>query len=247
VNEIIQETGFSVVRKPGLFPCIKEIRPMQVPWVHQNMALEDFFEATLPGNCFSHITTTTNKCHKNIPGGPITEEEVRKWLGQTIILQITKLRANKDLWAKSGITINYPNKQNGLSKKRWEWINANMEYDEEFIHTLFTKSWQSAVSPGTFVTCDEARIASHPADEERLSFNKDKPERWALECHTLHDTSSHYLLNMDRPKQYSPFESLIELPKCLPGGKVYHITADKAFGNINQAELLRQQGLLFTL
>lgn len=52
---------------------------------------------------------------------------------------------------------------------------------------------------------------------------------------------------MDIPKQHTPFEAIVNLTSFLPKARKFHITADKSFSNLNQAELLEQQGHFFTL
>lgn len=52
---------------------------------------------------------------------------------------------------------------------------------------------------------------------------------------------------MDRPKQFTAFKALLELLKPLPKDYTFHITADKHFSNLNQAQVLEKQGFYFTL
>ncbi len=101
--------------------------------------------------------------------------------------------------------------------------------------------------PGTFLTVDEDRIKAHPKDDKRLTFNHNKPDRWAVECHTLHDVETSYLYNFDRPKENTAFDSLHKLITCLSKRNKHHITADKHFSNVPQVEKLDKNGFYFTI
>ena len=206
-----------------------------------------YFEAMLPHNFFKHLQVSTNNAHKNPPKKEIPLLNFYKWLAQSIIFMILGLRSQKDLWQTKGIIIDYPEKEKGLEREAWKFINSHIEYSTDEVQNILTAAWQDHLSPGTYLTIDEARIPAHPRNEDPLSFNKDKPERWAMECHTLNDTATSYLLNFDLPKSESAFESLHSLATWIPDPPKHHITADKHFGNLPQLEKLAQAGFYATL
>lgn len=247
LDAAIKPTGFSVIRQPGLTPRIRHPKPPTIVHIVPESTVDVYFEATLPQNFFEHIVHKTNLRYRNAPGGPITLQEIRKWLGTTVTLMILRLRSHRDLFSTTNIVIKYPLKENALSRNRWSWINSHLQYDEKILQSILINTWQFHFIPGTFVTVDEHRTPCHPRDTSLLSFNNNKPDRWAQESHTLNDTKSSYLYNFDLPKQYPSHKSLHKLTRCLRGKRRYHITADNHFSNLPQAQKLARRKFYFTL
>jgi len=135
-----------------------------------------------------------------------------------------------------------------VSKPYW-WLCTNAHW-QILPSTLAQKLiiiFQHHLIPGTFVSCDESRISSHDYFCGLLSFNSDKPARWALEFLTLND-SSRYLYDFTLPKEMSARNGLIYFAKRLSTlGKRFHITADKRFSNLEQAQKLHDLKIQCTL
>lgn len=166
-------------------------------------------------------------------------------------MNLVGVKQYRYLFTKFPVNIQYPGKENALSRNRWEWINSHLEYQEKPLQDLLINTWQYHLHPGTLMTADETRIHSRKRDFERHNFNKWKPDKWAYESHSLHDTTTNYLYNYDLPKEYTAFQALDKLTDCLVTKKGkqkrHHVTADKHFSNVPQAELLINKGLMVTL
>jgi len=247
LQNVIAPTGFSVVPEPGIQPCVPKPSNFEIPHIPPEAEPQTYFEATLPQRFFEHLETITNLRRRDCPTGILTVQAIRKWLGLTIIFMVLGLRNIDDLFSTQNIVINFPNKKYSLPKRVWKWINSHLEFDEEILRIILIKSWQYHLIPGTFVGVDETRIHCHPRDISSLSLNRNKPDRWAKESHTVNDCQTNFLLNFDLPKQQSSFQALHTLTAFLKGRKKHHITADNHFGNIPQAELLDQNGFYCTL
>lgn len=226
---------------------MRHIKPFTINGIEKNSPPHKYFEATLPQSFFDHLVEQTNSVHKSPRQCGLTLQHLFKWLALTIVLMLEGLSSYKTLFRTEGITINFDNKSQSLGRDRWVWINSHLEFDDKIVHSILTETWQSRLTPGTYLTCDESRMQAHPRDESLLSFNKDKPERWAFESHTLHDTATSYLLNFDLPKSQTAFQALVTLPSYLAHKDKHHITADKHFSNLDQLWKLAEQGFCCTL
>ena len=78
--------------------------------------LEIYFDACVLYFDIQHLVNiTTERHHMQLPE-PITCTHIYKWLGQTIIFMILKLRSIDDLFSSGDIRIVYPGKECGLGK-----------------------------------------------------------------------------------------------------------------------------------
>jgi hypothetical protein len=122
-----------------------------------------------------------------------------------------------------------------------------LSYNSAELQKLLLAAWQTLLIPGEFMTLDETRIPTHSRNIEGLSFNRNKPSKWALESHALNDVETAFLYNFDLPGQYSAFEALDKLTDCIGNQRLRrHVTADSHFGNITQLNLLTKKKLYGT-
>jgi hypothetical protein len=108
------------------------------------------------------------------------------------------------------------------------------------------------MNPGTLVCVDEARIPAKDKSCPFLTYNPNKPHKWALESLTL-TLSNKYLWDFTNPAEQdnpTPFQWLIQCGEKLRSSfprRIFHITADTRFSSVEQAEQLQKIGVYCTL
>jgi len=157
------------------------------------------------------------------------------------------------IWRTGDYEFSYPGKKNGLGKNKvgpyGRLSMENAAYDDSFVINLLQTTWRSYFTPGTMTTIDECRINANQNkdDNPQLSYNSTKPDKWAVEVITLHDTESKYLYGFIPTKTETPFDAAIELASLLKQtGQPHHITFDSRFVNLAQIEKLEEMGLYGT-
>lgn len=135
------------------------------------------------------------------------------------------------LWTQEPYTFNYPGKETGLKRKPWLWISANVKFDIYLLRDLLVSNFKTHLVPETYVTIDETRFPSRHISSGMCVFNKDKPDKWALEIYTLCDTKTSYLLDFTLPKEKTATKALCNFVSRLETSnrRRHHITADKVF------------------
>jgi hypothetical protein len=119
LNAAIVSTNFVAVAQLGLTFKLIKIYPPEVKGILEESPVECYLDATLLPSFFEHITSKINLCFLFAPEGPVIVMELHKWLGQTIIFMLLKLRFIKNFFKTQEITINFPNQENRLSRDHW--------------------------------------------------------------------------------------------------------------------------------
>jgi hypothetical protein len=155
LNDAIKETGFVAVAQPGLTPQLRSTHLSMIPFIGPDAEIWEYFEATLPPAFFEHVWLITYIRHRDFPEEALTVLHLRQWLDQTIVFMILGLCSLHDLFDNFPFSINYPNKENSLSRKQFIWINSHLSYHPTALQQILISSWQLHLSPGTFMTIDE--------------------------------------------------------------------------------------------
>lgn len=148
------------------------------------------------------------------------------------------------------MVIDYDGKEQKLGWKRWRFINSHLNWNIAKVHEMLCKAFQSHLNLGTFADVDEARIPCGNGQCPFRSYNPQKPDKWAMESLTLSD-SSKYLRDFTNPTEEAAptaFQWLLKCGELLKRrGIKHHITADKRFSNLEQAEKLKEMEVGFTI
>lgn len=136
------------------------------------------------------------------------------------------------MWSTGDFSVEFPGKAHQLPKNHYYAIASGLDYDPSTLHSMLRESFQAALVPGYFVCIDEIRIpATHYACPYK-KYNNKKPDVWAIESKSLHD-SSRYLFDFINPVQEkvpTPGESFFTMLQSLKQTKRnHHVTADSNF------------------
>lgn len=179
-----------------------------------------------------------------------TRSELHKLFGMIIINSIIHFSAMEDFFERTGFQFSYPGKENALSEHRYTLLIANLNFNVEHLRDLLCGAYKRHCTPGTNICIDETRIKSKHlvSSFDLLSFNPQKPLRWAIELITINDVLSKYLLHFFLPKEKTQHEALREVADVVKYSKIkHHLTSDSHFSSYPQAKILQDQNLFFTL
>ncbi|EGG15940.1 hypothetical protein DFA_09611 [Cavenderia fasciculata] len=211
---------------------------------------EEFIESMITKSIVKEIVLFSNRTDAFCQDKPkLNVFEVYNYFALVFTSITLGIDNNTELFTTGTWSYNYPFKGESLPKSRWELIHPNIYIPIDIFVNMLQANFKRHIDPGTFLTVDESRIKAKPRDKDLLSFNKDKPEKWAIEYNTLSDTKTRYLLAMIPSKEYNgetSFQKLVESVK-LDTKKDYHITADSKFSTLNQISYLERNGMYGTL
>jgi hypothetical protein len=244
------EQGWTLVKQPHLSLRHRTITPSRTLYTGRAFSPYGFVKLMWPKEVLEHLVTNTNLKLAAEDRKKTTTLELQKYFGHLLIIAILGLRRNEDLWRQKGICIDYPGKEHGIGVKRWPILHSHLSLNPSELHGILRKAFQHHLIPGTLLCVDEARIACKNKGCPYLSYNKQKRDKWAIESLALSD-SSRYLYDFTDPTaddKPTAFQWLIICGKALAGqGKEYHLTSDKRFSSLAQAQKLQELGIDCTL
>jgi hypothetical protein len=143
-------------------------------------------------------------------GTDFTLEEFTKFWGHLCHLSVLEIPEIKMMWSEEGYVIGYPSKEARMGKNRFFAVSGNIAYNHTFVFKCLQTSFQRYMNPGTLVCVDEARIPAKDKSCPFLTYNPNKPHKWALESLTL-TLSNKYLWDFTNPAEQdnpTPFQWL---------------------------------------
>jgi hypothetical protein len=173
--------------------------------------------------------------HRSLPT-KLTISSLRKFFGTSIMQGATGATSTDLLYAKTGVRIEFPGKDEQLPQKAFGMLGKNLEFDLSEVHSLLIYNFKYHISPGHFLTIDEARVRETRFSSEFKTFNPNKPARWAVESKTLSD-STMYLIDFIDPTTNSkptPSEAAFQFLQWLNSSNTYHhVCVDSNFFNLD--------------
>lgn len=246
----LQAHEWTMANEPCLKPRVRTVHQCYIKGKRHAQSAAGFLRLMWVKEVMEHILHHTNLKLAAEDRKPITLLELQKYFGHLLILSVLGLRRYEDLWRVEGVLIEYPGKGGKLGVKKWGIIHSHLSFETSVVHGMLCKAFQMHLTLGTLLCVDEARIPCRHKGCPHLSYNKEKPAKWALECLTLND-GSRYLYAFTDPtadNKPTPYQWLIQCGTLVQGmGRVHHITADSRFGSVAQAEALQEMKVHCTL
>jgi len=195
----------------------------------------EYMDALWNIDIIQHICDSTEALKVDGRYFKLTPLDFRRFLGVELMRGISGIRNIETFWhtdSSKKFTVDYPGKDNQISKNRWFAISNGVDFDPALVHEMLIALYKFHLVPGYNVTIDELRI---PITHESCPFqclNRDKPDIWAIESKTLHAENG-YLLDFINPCQHkvpTPKESVFQFANWLKTtGRHHHLIADSNF------------------
>lgn len=245
--------GWTAVRRPLLVFRLKkrDVRTPQFVNLPSTTIPFKFVSLLWTPAVVNHLLKLTCKAYTPTNRDPqFTKSDLHKLFGMVIVNSIIHFPNLDDFFERTGFTFSYPGKEYALSQHRYARLVANIDFDQGHLRDLVCRAYKRHCVPGTNICIDETRIKSkHLVSSFKiLSFNPQKPLRWAVELISLSDVFSTYLLHFFLPKEKTQHQALQEVADLVKYTNIkHHLTADSHFSSYPQAEKLHNQNLFFTL
>lgn len=155
----------------------------------------------------------------------------------------------EDFWCTQMFVINFKGKENIIPREAYYDVTTTMKLDLTLLHQQLVQTFKEHLLPGFNVCIDEIRIPARHFDCDLKKYNLKKPDVWAIESKSLHDSSS-YLLDFVNPLD-SPQKTPKEVVETFAGwllttGRKHHIVVDSNFLSALDVELFENKGLWMT-
>jgi Transposase IS4 len=175
----------------------------------------------------------------------LTVDVLKRFFGTILMKGVIGRVSIEDFYLEKFFSLAFEGKSELLPRDMFFEISGNLVYDLKAIYDVLLANFQRHMCPGYYVTIDEIRIPSRHYDCEEKKYNPKKPDVWAIESKSLHD-SSKYLLHFIYPlgdNIPTPKESVILFSKYLKSTRRnHHITLDSNFLSAEDIPLLDDNG-----
>jgi len=136
---------------------------------------------------------------------------VKRFFGLILMKSVIGLVAIEDFWDQKLFTVEFEGKEDIISKEHYFDVTSTLEVDYNKLHETLVLNFKRHMQPGFNVCIDEIRIPARHYECEIKKYNLKKPDVWAIESKSIHDSSS-YLLDFTNPMdgtQKSPKECVL--------------------------------------
>jgi hypothetical protein len=192
----------------------------------------DFLNALWTDTIVSHICASTQKFYVRGKQVKLTPDQLRKFIGLELMRGVIGIRNLEYMWRTEEIIIQYPGKENSLSKALWYKVSATLSFDPNWLHEKLTTNFQTFLVPGYNILIDEIRIPVGHEDCPVKNHNRDKPDIWAIESKSMHADNG-YLIDFINPfleEVPTPGESVFQFAEVLKKStRRHHIVCDSNF------------------
>lgn len=183
---------------------------------------------------------------------PPTVTELYQYCGQQLFMGVYQLPSHSDYWHEEVPILAPCIFHQGLSRNRWQLLNAHLHISPEILSSRIRTNFQSHRIPSSQVDIDETRIR-FAGRYGGIIYTPTKPAKRALECYSMADETRYLLDFIPRFKgsKLTPsaviqqFTSLLPQPSKSYG--TYIVVGDSRFGSVDIAEKLHSEGFLFIL
>jgi len=160
------------------------------------------------------------------------------------------LRSVDDFYSEKLFTVEFPSKVSLLPKDIFYEVSANLDIDLKSVYDLLIGSFQAHMCPGYWTEIDEIRIPSRHYDCTIKKYNLKKPDVWAIESKSLHDSTSyllHFIYPLSDPVPTPKQSVAIFVEYLQKSGRNHHVTCDSNFLAADDIPLLSTKSLKFTV
>ena len=160
------------------------------------------------------------------------------------------LRSVDDFYSEKLFTVEFPSKVSLLPKDIFYEVSANLDIDLKSVYDLLIGSFQAHMCPGYWTAIDEIRIPSRHYDCTIKKYNLKKPDVWAIESKSLHDSTSyllHFIYPLSDPVPTPKQSVAIFVEYLQKSGRNHHVTCDSNFLAADDIPLLSTKSLKFTV
>lgn len=180
----------------------------------------------------------------------LTVEVLKRFFGTILMKGVIGLVALEDFYAEKLFSIAFPSSVGLLPKNLFFEISGNLIFPLKDVYDELIGTFQHHMQPGYWTVIDEIRIPSRHYDCPVKVYNNKKPDVWAIESKSLHDSSS-YLLHFIYPlaeEKPTPKESVhIFIDYLKTTTRNHHVTCDSNFLSAEDISPLTTKSLKFTV
>ncbi|GAM18133.1 hypothetical protein SAMD00019534_013080 [Acytostelium subglobosum LB1] len=248
LQEVLKRYSWTTIKDPIFTP---KYEPHLPSWKNIPTSVNpiDYFKCMVNQKLVDRMLYDSNKLDQFQNAAKLQSKEVYTYIGLILVSVVMGISNHPDLFSHGEYSYTYPGKGEAMGKDRFSVIHPHLTINLEKMRSILETNFLHHLSPGTFLTIDESRIKAKPTMHAGLSYNKEKPEKWAFEINTIGDTDTRYLLGMMPSKEATGEIALAQLIEKMPldKDKHYHLTADSKFSNFAQLKRLKLIGIEATL